>query len=192
LKNTIKKFRIKEESKIKLSQVLEGSEITKPVLEALSPVFNPLIGEIVEKYDRQLHQNGQYMTPEEKRRLVFEIKNDMIIKLNLSINLTKKKMETWEIFPKSEKQTELNFEGETQAQIEELKQGAYFEVEGINQGEGEDIPADQEGAQEDQEGEGQVPEGQLRNNLLDIEGQEKEYNRRKKAYKKREAAVPLQ
>jgi hypothetical protein len=180
--------------------VLEGSEITKPVLEALSPVVKPLIGEIVEKYDIQLHKNGEYMTPEEKRRLTLQIKDDMKIKLNLSINLTKKKMDTWEIFPKSEKQQELNFEGEGEAQREQLKEGAFFEVEGLNQGEGEEVPGDPEG-------EGQVPEGQLLDTLLEeseeeeavnssvkyLADQEKQYQRRKAAFKKKEkeAAVPL-
>jgi hypothetical protein len=163
-----------------------------------------LIGEIVEKYDIQLHKNGEYMTAEEKRRLTLQIKDDMIIKLNLSINLTKKKMDTWEIFPKSQKQTELNFEGEGEAQRDQLKEGAYYEVAGLNQGEGEEVPGDPKGGGEE---EVQVPEGQLLDTLLEAEtreaenpsvkylaDQEKQYQRRKAAYKKKEkeeAAVPL-
>jgi hypothetical protein len=154
--------------------------------------------EIIEKYDIQLRKNGEYMTDWEKEKLEREIKNDMIIKLNLSINLTKRKMDTWEIFPKSEKQTELSFEGENQAKIEELKEGAFFEVSGLNQGEGQDLPEDQEG-----EGEDQAPEGEILDSLLEAEieednnssvkylaDQEKEYQRRKAAFENQEAASP--
>jgi hypothetical protein len=119
------------------------------------------------------------MTPEGKRRLIMEIKNDMIIKLNLSINLTKKKMDTWEIFPVNEKQTELNFEGEGEAQREQLKEGAYFEVEGLNQGEGEEVPGDQEGEEEDQD-EGPIFE------LITEREDTPAYKKRKAAYKKKE------
>lgn len=124
------------------------------------------------------------MTPEGKRRLILQIKDDMIIKLNLSINITKRKMDTWEIFPVNEKQTELNFEGEGEAQLEQLKQGVYFEVEGLNQGEGEEVPGDQEGGQEDQ--------GQrvaLLNAMIEeADLEEADYIKRKTAFEKQEAA----
>lgn len=118
----------------------------------------------------------------------------MIIKLNISINLTKKKMDTWEIFPKSQKQQELKFEeeGESDGAAEQLKQAVLYEITGINQGEGEDFPADPEG--EGEEGV-QVPEGQILESILDRPEEESptsDYEKRKRRYKKREAAELLQ
>lgn len=174
--------------------------MSNSVLEALGSVYNPLINDVVEKYDLQLRKNGQYLNPDEKRRLKGQLKEDMIIKLNLSINLTKKKMETWEIFPNSEKQTELKLdyeEGESDEAAEQLKQAVLYEVSGLNQGEGEELEGFLEGLQEDQEGsspadqEGQVLEEQLLESILERE-ETPEYEKRKRAYKKREAAAPLQ
>lgn len=123
---------------MKLSQVLQGWELSKDVLASLETVFNPLIGDLVEKYDKQLRKNGEYLNPQEKRDLIRHLLDDLNIKLNVSTNITEHKMKIWEIYPTSEKQQELKLDfdsGESVEGAEALKQAVLFEVRGINQGE---------------------------------------------------------
>lgn len=123
---------------MKLSQVLQGWELSKDVLASLETVFNPLIGDLVEKYDNQLRKNGEYLNPQEKRDLIRHLLDDLNIKLNVSTNITEHKMKIWEIYPTSEKQQELKLDfdsGESVEGAEALKQAVLFEVGNINQGE---------------------------------------------------------
>lgn len=117
---------------------MQGWELSKDVLVNLETVFNPLIGDLVEKYDQQLRKNGEYLNPQEKRDLIRHLLDDLNIKLNVSTNITEHKMKIWEIYPTSEKQQELKLDfesGESVEGAEQLKQAVLYEVQGINQGE---------------------------------------------------------
>ena len=118
---------------MKLSAVLEGPELSKSVLEALEHVTDPLINEVVEKYDRQLRENGEYLSPDEKRTLKTYMAGAISIKLNLCVNLSEHKMQKWGIFPTSFSQTTFETNdleiGEDPEKVEQLKNSILLNFE---------------------------------------------------------------
>jgi pyridoxine 5'-phosphate synthase PdxJ len=82
---------------MKLSQTLEGNELSRQVLTACEDISHALVGELVDKYCCQLSKNGEHIPDEDIKRIKSFLLQEMNIKMTMSASITPKKIEEWDI-----------------------------------------------------------------------------------------------
>jgi ribosomal protein S13 len=91
---------------MKLSQSLEGNELSDSVLTSVRDLTEKMINELCQKYNIQLAKNGRRLTEGDLKRLKPILRTDSLkIRMSISCAITPKLLEDIEMYPISSKQT---------------------------------------------------------------------------------------
>ncbi|MFZ2499576.1 hypothetical protein [Methanosarcina sp.] len=90
---------------MKHSKNLKNGELSKETVCSLEHIQEKLIVELINDYEKQLLQDGYYLTEQGKRLIKSYIKPKSNIKLTVDASVTEEMLEKWYIYPVEVKQS---------------------------------------------------------------------------------------
>ncbi|WP_440952055.1 hypothetical protein [Methanococcoides sp. FTZ1] len=92
---------------MKMSKSLKDFELPRDALAAVEDLRINLVNAVIEEYDNCLRKEGKCIDPRTKHRVHEQLMRNMVVKLDMSVQLTESVMEDAGVTPTDLRQAEL-------------------------------------------------------------------------------------